>query len=214
MVNIMRSMQAVIISIICFSLISCSTVDTTSAGGPLISKPEFRGRVVDAESKEPIEGAVVVVMYWKSQIIGGPGGPDDTIVKVKETLTDSNGEFYFPNYTRMLLPLSDDGGTDWIIYKPGYGSYPRFRHLIFPVNLHLYGLEIWFSRNYGIKEEFNKNGKSIIATYGEVELPRLTTRNDRRKSPSIPAELGSKELPLLYYELNKERKKFGLGEVK
>ena len=29
------------------------------------SKPEFRGRVIDTETKQPVEGAVVVVLYEK-----------------------------------------------------------------------------------------------------------------------------------------------------
>ena len=36
----------------------------------LYSKPEFRGRVIDAETKQPIEGAVVVVLYEKWQFAG------------------------------------------------------------------------------------------------------------------------------------------------
>jgi hypothetical protein len=30
----------------------------------IYSKPEFRGRIIDAETKEPIEGVVVVVVYY------------------------------------------------------------------------------------------------------------------------------------------------------
>ena len=37
------------------------------------SKPEFRGRVIDAETKQPVEDAVVVVLYEKWEF-GGPGG--------------------------------------------------------------------------------------------------------------------------------------------
>ena len=32
---------------------------------PIYHKPEFKGKVIDAETKEPIEGAVVVVVYNK-----------------------------------------------------------------------------------------------------------------------------------------------------
>ena len=31
-------------------------------------KPEFHGKVIDAETKEPIEGAVVVAVYEKKSI--------------------------------------------------------------------------------------------------------------------------------------------------
>src|SRR5512139_120753 len=51
----------------------------------------FRGRVIDYDTKEPIEGAVVVASWLEArQTISG----DSTRLKdVKETLTDKNGEW-------------------------------------------------------------------------------------------------------------------------
>ena len=46
-----------IVTLVCFSLL------TSAYSWPIYSKPEFRGRVIDAETKQPIEGAVVVVLY-------------------------------------------------------------------------------------------------------------------------------------------------------
>ena len=44
-------------------------------------KPEFRGKVMDAETKEPIEGAVVVVAY--SRRSAGIAGDDVSVIKSK-----------------------------------------------------------------------------------------------------------------------------------
>ena len=52
-------------------------------------KPAFQGKVIDAETKEPIDGAVVVVIYKKYPIISGPGGGGESIMDIKETLTNA-----------------------------------------------------------------------------------------------------------------------------
>ena len=89
-------------------------------------KPAFKGRVIDAETKEPIKGAVVVAVYYEG-IFGFAEGIT-RFLDIQETLTKSNGEFYIPSYTTLTLnPLSI--GSDFeinIIFKPGYGSYPQY----------------------------------------------------------------------------------------
>src|SRR3989338_7708901 len=89
------------------------------AGWLIYHKPEFKGKVIDAETKEPIEGAVVVVVYNKHTLISGPGGGHSSVIKVKETLTDKKGEFYFPSYTTLIQPNSIEDNAEFIIYKPG-----------------------------------------------------------------------------------------------
>ena len=76
----------------------------SNAGWLIYHKPEFKGKVIDAETKEPIEGAVVVVVYNKHSLLSGPGGGYSSVIKVKEALTDQNGEFHFPSYTTMIQP--------------------------------------------------------------------------------------------------------------
>ena len=97
----------------------CFSFSTSAYSWLLYSKPEFRGRVIDAETKQPIEGAVVVVLYEKWEF-GGPGGGSARPFDAKETMTDKNGEFYFPSYTTIIGPLSRNDRADFIIFKPGY----------------------------------------------------------------------------------------------
>ena len=85
--------------------LACLSFSASAYSWPLYSKPEFRGRVIDAETKQPIEGAVVVVLYKKWEF-GGPGGGNTLPFDAKETLTDKNGEFYFPSYRTVIGPLS------------------------------------------------------------------------------------------------------------
>jgi len=184
---------------------------TTFAGWLIFHKPAFRGKVIDAETKEPIEGAVVVAVYQKYPIISGPAGGSASIVKLKETLTDKKGGFYFPPYTTIIQPLAMEEETVFIIYKPGYGNYPG-RHVSPP---RLVSHEKFFSKELGTKGEKHFKSKTVSFSYGVVELPRLRTSKERLKAiPGGPGDTGSEELPLLYKAINEERKRFGLGEVK
>ena len=193
--------------IIIFSLSSISF-----AGWLIYHKPAFKGKVIDAETKEPIEGAVVVVVYKKHSLISGPGGGYTSVVKVKETLTDKNGEFYFSPYTTLIQPNSIEDTAEFIIYKPGYGSYPG-RDDVHPLNY--VGPEYLFSKELGTKGEIRRGAEVVTITYGVVELPKLKTKEERlRAMPSTPTDIGSKELPILYKIMNEENKRFGLGEEK
>ncbi len=181
-------------------------------------KPAFRGRVLDAGTGEPIEGAVVVVMYYKERIVyhlflrviaAMLGGMSD-IIEVKETLTDKNGDFGIAPYTAMINPLTREGDTDFIIFKPGYGRLP----LGFPGD----GMEKFFSEHFGIKGELEdyipyEGRKMVQITFGIVTLPKMKT--GEVSSPSRPSALNSGNSPLLHKVVNEYRRSLGFtGELK
>ena len=187
------------------------------AGWLIFHKPPFKGMVVDAVTKEPIEGAVVVAVYNKD--VFGPSGGYTSVVKVKETLTDENGKFFFSAFSTIIHPFSIEYYATFIIYKPGYGNFPRNR--ITPPS----GISLQTKEKYFLAENFRKKGKVKVlehgkrnsvrkVTFGLVELPPLKTRKERlRAAPGGPTDFGSKELPLLYKAINEERKGFGLKPV-
>ena len=115
------------------ALILMGTVSGSYAGGWLIyHKPAYMGKVIDSETKQPIEGAVVVAVYHKESM--GIVESYSFVVKVKETLTDKKGSFYFPPYTTIISPLSWEDRVTFIIYKPGYSSFPKhYEFMIYPV---------------------------------------------------------------------------------
>ncbi len=214
-------MRRRIISFIFIFFIFVFALSTTSAHAfwwMAYHKPAFKGKVIDAETKEPIEGAVVVAVYTKTSM--GIAESYSVTINVKENLTDKNGEFYIPSYTTIIQPLSWEDKTTFIIFKPGYGSFPGNPQS--PSGLRPIDEEIFFS-----KEAFGKEGelelwvkgvkkpelKKFKLSFGLVELPKLKTREERRKASRVGVTgYRSKDLPLLYKALNEEQRYLGIPE--
>lgn len=177
-------------------------------------KPAFKGRMVDNETKQPLEGVVVVAIYETSPwFCLGPGGCSGSIVHVRETLTDKNGEFSIPSYIGIMHPFDYEGDTDFIIYKPGYGSYDGLcKFNIFPIQYKgiMYCGPSWLfsqARTYGEKITLTVKSTPTTFTFGEAELPRLKTKEERRKAlvSGHVDDFGSKDLPLLNKAISEER---------
>lgn len=188
------------------------------SGYLLFHKPAFRGKVIDAETKEPIEGVVVVSVYNKYFCGFGAGGGSE-VVKVKETLTDENGKFFFSSYSTIILPFLKEDYTTFIKYKPGYGRLPHNRiHSLSRVSLDQKE-KYFFAENFLKKGkvkvlEFGKRNSVRKVTFGVVEQMPLKTREERlRAVPGRPPGYMAKELPLLHKAINKERIGFGLKPV-
>ena len=204
------SMRNGIVIILAGLMLLVCTVSPSFGSWLVYSKPEFRGRIIDTETKQPIEGVVVVAMYQTHTLISGPGGGHTSIIHVKEALSDKSGEFHIPSYTTIIQPNSLEDRVAFIIYKPGYGRRVQPPNVV--------GLEKFFSQETGTKGEILvesiKGNKTIAITYGVVELTRLETKEERlRAVPGRPSELSPEDIPLLYKAINEERKRFGLGPI-
>jgi hypothetical protein len=198
--------------------------DATSTSAWLIyHKPAFKGKVIAAETKEPLEGAVVVAIYEKRAIRLAPHSVG-IIMHAQETLTTKDGTFVIPSYTTITDPFSFDFEVNFIIYKPGYGRFPAYKEspsgISFPPGIKPYDHEAFFSKEIGSEGELELDWGTLTmevrtgryrVPFGIVELPRLKTREERlRAKPGSPAGFRSKELPLLYRALNEERRSLGL----
>ena len=87
----------------------------------------YQGKVVDKETLKPLEGAVVFVKFTSR--VPSVGGDVRHFADAVETLTDKNGEFYIPVQKLTLSGMFrrwDEFG-DAIIFKPGYGAFPKHR---------------------------------------------------------------------------------------
>jgi hypothetical protein len=167
-------------------------------------KPEFKGKVIDSETRAPIEAAAVSVYYKVLYYDIGGGGT--RVIHTKETLTDENGEFFIPSYTTLMLPFNTSDDVGFIIYKPGYAGYP-----------YLCGEspESYFpAKKFGSPGECPRADVKQKFIYGIMETPKLSSKHERlRAIPSRPTCCGAEEFPFLYKLINEERRRFGLGEV-
>ena len=97
-----------------------------AAGGCTITNEfgPFAGKVVDADSGQPIQGAAVLIVF--SVETGTLGGTVSSFADAVETLTDADGEFRFPPKRVYLVKGMSNWSDDHqiSIFKPGYGAYP------------------------------------------------------------------------------------------
>jgi len=148
----------------------------------------YEGKVIDAETLEPIEGAVVVAIWRKtrSRLI------DTTIdfKDAKEILTDKNGDWAITgpegNYDKMiglihLLGVYVTQSPEFIIYKPGYVKYWTLGCFdAFPYVFKEYGVEGIVLRRPGDTREklkqFNKKYRNGFIPFIPVKDPEKKLR--------------------------------------
>lgn len=86
-----------------------------AAGAEFTDFGPYRGKIVDAETKEPIEGAVIFIEWVKLHAFGG-----STFIDGQETLTDKNGEFYISGIWVFNPWKRLTSEAEMTIYKSGY----------------------------------------------------------------------------------------------
>lgn len=168
-----------------------------------ISAATFKGKVIDADTKEPIEGAVVVAEW--SEETTTPTATHSRLKDVKEVLTDKKGEWVIKgprgrrggNITAIFTFLTGTYYTkrpQFTIFKPGYCPCPL-----------VVGIKVCKER----MKPFSVDGEGET-----IELPKLTTREDRWKAEGIGSSFitETKKIKTFLRLLNEERKFLGLSE--
>ena len=100
-----------------------------SMPAPVQAAGPWRGRVVDAETREALEGAVVVG-YWRRSLGGHPTLPFPFNIGPtgywgsEEVTTDPDGRFVLPSRILINPGLSTSvSGPHLAIFKAGYGGW-------------------------------------------------------------------------------------------
>jgi len=148
----------------------------------------FEGKVLDADTKQPISGGAVLAIYY------GEGatiqGASTYAVDAQETLTDANGEFkipevkeWFGNHPRSPVK------ANLIIFKPGYGAFPR----------HQGATAVDENKSWPPPEKH-------IAYL----LPKLKTREERKENVIF---MPAYTLPQYLRTINEERKSIGIRTI-
>ena len=184
--------------LIIFSVLTCSTV--CDASWLIYHKPEYHGRVVDIDTGQPIEGAVVIAKYQK-ETLSPPVEPHSSTIHVKERLTDKNGYFFFPSYTTVIQPFSWEYDVSFLIYKPGYLCYGwSVMPDIFEGKGKKDSAELF--------ETWNKSLKFKFTASGTILLPKVIRYEDRFQSLlkfNVPSDY-SLRLPIARKIDDEERK--------
>jgi hypothetical protein len=163
-----------------FVFLLCMGLSTTAYGAI------YTGKVIDADTKEPIEGAVVVASWLEERAT--PTGPTTRSKDIREALTDKNGVWVIEgpkgrdggNITAIFTFLTGTYYTrppEFIIFKPGYCSWPKG-----------FGIA-------GCKDKIK--GFDIEK---KIELPKLTDRNRENLSRNIPFIAAEKDGRIPIYD--------------
>jgi hypothetical protein len=167
-----------------------AAIVTVGCGGHLIypSGP-LRGRVVDADTGQPLVGAAVVAAWFLEHPMAVHGTAN--AYDVVEVLTDDKGEFVVPHQTHVTL-VGSVNEPRITIYMPGYGPYP------------------WFQRA--------PTGDAMRTAFREptvVELVRGKTREERQRFQdwALPFGVSEEHIPNLYRLLNSEAKELDLQPI-
>jgi hypothetical protein len=188
----MRTLKAFLFVLIIVTFSNGCTI--THEYGP------YFGKVIDSETKEPIEGAVVLVVFYTEEY--GPAGAITRYADAVETITDKNGEFKVSDYrVSVFRPLQGwDLHPQFRIFKPGYGCFPEHKYATWQLN---------------VKEEDTSVPTWSLPPqiYVTVELPRLKTRKESIESThcspdsDVPYLKAKKFIDLI----NEENKSLGLN---
>ena len=168
---------------------------STAHADLIYRKPELMGQVIDAETKEPIAGAVVSV-YYENGLHIDFADKGTVCIHVYETTTDEGGMFHIPAYTTVIWPTRYDNGMGIIIYKPGYTSYPSSSITMLVVKK-IGGLQYFSPKNFGEKDRANTFKGEISFKYGVVELQKLVKWMDRMRAIPSPTCCDINDLPML-----------------
>jgi hypothetical protein len=110
------------------AMLSLAALTTTApaawAQPAAYSGAEIRARVVDAETRQPLEG-VFVVAKWELTLLLSRASPP---LHLMEAVTDAKGEFYFPAWGPKPRPTFSSlwgGDPRMVFFRPGYDWLSR-----------------------------------------------------------------------------------------
>jgi hypothetical protein len=141
----------------------------------------YEGRVIDKETRQPIEGAVVHGTWVKSH--PGPGGASSSFYDSREVLTDKNGNFKIEGMG--LLILSNMEEMEVWVFKAGYEQWHNY----------------WSSpkRDKAAAPHVEWEGNRAI-----IILRRMTMEERKNRGVSLPILEPDAKQRLLRMEYNRE----------
>lgn len=148
----------------------------------------YRGKVLDAQTGQPIVGAVVIAVWDREWT--GAGGRVPEFYDAREVLTNEAGDFVLDAGD---IEADAPYNTRWPvfrIYKPGYGFYPRYQ--VSPMT--------------NLDKAFRQEVEVTV-----VRLRRARTVEERMGNLSVETHAPIEKQPLLRKAISVERVGLGLS---
>jgi hypothetical protein len=150
----------------------------------------FEGKVIDSDTKEPVEGAAVLAVYYGSTT--SVAGSNYFSVDAQETLTDATGAFRIPSKIVQSESASGKLRADITIFKPGYGVFPNHKR----------------SEAIGENKSWPPPEKLIV-----YALPKLNTKEERRSSLPVRPDIPYSKMKHFISLISEERGQLGLSPL-
>lgn len=170
-------------------LILMSMANTAGCANAVRVDGPYEGRIIDAETGQPIEG-VVVLGVWTKEIVT-PGGATNEFYDAQETLTDKNGEFKLQGMGTKILSMVTPMNV--LIFKSGYEHFGYGPWVELQKSKYL-------KRKMGIKWDGNR----VI-----IPLKQLTLDERKNRFGSYYVRIPDERKQMLLREIEKEKKEIG-----
>lgn len=145
-----------------------SSPPSSHAGGP------WKARVIDAETKQPLQGMVVVALWKKYVPTPGTLGIFSYVDSV-EMVTGGDGQFVVAERKPSTADSHILDQPDFSLFKPGYGEW-RFQ-----------GEEAWWKLDPAEKKKrYEEAGRQFESRGVTIEMQPLKTREERLKFYQTP----------------------------
>ena len=148
----------------------------------------YRGKIIDDTTKEPIEGVVVLGVWYKEAPT--VAGAVSTYYDARETVTDKNGEFEIPG--QGLRIMTNLAPVNVLIFKAGY----TFEQ----------GQWDTLDQGYTLGKKIKWEGEKPI-----IPLRKLTMEERKNRHTGKADIVPDAKQKLLIKELNKEHIEIGLS---
>jgi hypothetical protein len=148
------------------------------------SADPIEAKVIDVETKQPLEG-VIVVAHWEL-VHGSPGGDSPAgQLMVKEAVTDKNGKFRFPGWgpkLAVLGHLSDYRDPELVLFKSGY-EYRELTNALTGEDKGARRRSDWYGKTIEMKQLADSNKNSYLSSDLDFVLGFLIETDAWKETP-------------------------------